>query len=260
MSTDLAQHAYTNYIFLHSGLIDTTNNLPTVSHANTFVRVFPDIGNEIPQPWLVPFPTPPSFPATLQAEAQEHENNENMELRTLCSHTAANGILAAGSRCSRSIFSSTEPVPTDLDAGTTGGALITTSTVTPAWSRESAAGSESSDNLNMPPLEDVTSEDVDELMSESEKDWNEMRKEITDELAIAKGACDETDCFLKLFCHYTGLHPSNDLLSFLGNNPSPVTSSFLRQPHPTPEPDAEAMPSSPTNELSTDPLTEAHQT
>ncbi|KZP22527.1 hypothetical protein FIBSPDRAFT_890403 [Athelia psychrophila] len=61
-----------------------------------------------------------------------------------------------------------------------------TQTVTPAWSRESAAGSESSDDLDMPPLEDVTSDDVDKLMSKSEKDWNEMRKEITDELAVAK--------------------------------------------------------------------------
>lgn len=34
---DLAQHTYIDYNFLHSGLIDSTSDTPTVAPANTFV-------------------------------------------------------------------------------------------------------------------------------------------------------------------------------------------------------------------------------
>lgn len=97
----------------------------------------------------------------------------------------------------------------------------------------------------MPPLEDVSS-DEDELMSMSEEEWQEMRREISDELMTeAKGASDETDRFIASFRHFTGLHPSNDLLSFLAGDSSAAT-SYLPQTHPTPEPTITSTNTEPT--------------
>lgn len=67
----------------------------------------------------------------------------------------------------------------------------------------------------MPLLEDLSSENKDQLMSESEREWHVMRREISDELMTeAKGVSDETNHLLHCFTslqgctHLTTYYPS----------------------------------------------------
>lgn len=302
--TDLANYPYIDYIFLHAGLIDTTTNVPTVAHANAFVRIFPNIGTDIPPLWLVPYPAPPSNPADvsghlilppveskltrveqLRAEALRPTSDEIMELQKFRTHTGVNGVRAADSRYSPSNTSTNSltsgvaetatssamgDVPT-LTIGRSATSLprknriITTNTrrslriaaaeqrrrqmhtpspsISPATQRTSIRSTETPPITYMGnsyyPSSESSSDSEDQLMSDSEMEWRQMRREIRNDIDEemrndAEGASDKTNRFIASFRLLTGLDPSDELLSFLAADLEQDTQDI--QPQNTPEP------------------------
>lgn len=60
-ATDPNGHQHNDYVFLHAGLFDLSIPPYTVTPASAFVRVYPELRDGPPQPWLLPYlSNPPS--------------------------------------------------------------------------------------------------------------------------------------------------------------------------------------------------------
>lgn len=78
-STDPAGHLHSDYLFLQSGLFDLAIHPPAVSFNSAFVRLFHDLSEGPPKPWLLPYLTRPPLsdpPVSIHASNRDTESQD----------------------------------------------------------------------------------------------------------------------------------------------------------------------------------------
>jgi hypothetical protein len=61
-TNDLISHNHTNFLFLNAGVFDLTSKPYSITPAAAFLWLFTEIGDDPPQPWLLPYLSGPPVP------------------------------------------------------------------------------------------------------------------------------------------------------------------------------------------------------